>query len=228
MHSPHPAPTTPPEAGPPAGPVRTGSVLVGLFAVLLFLVTIAWSPLIAFDRSVADGLHVWAVEDPGLVRVNRVLSDWVWDPWTMRALIAVAVVWLWWRSERLLAVWVAATSAVGTFLQQGLKSAVGRERPEWPDPVDSAHFSAFPSGHAMTAMVTCVTVLWLLRRHGVEGQWWLWAVVVAVLSVVGVGLTRLYLGVHWPTDVLGGWLLGAGWVAFSVTAYERTVLSRQH
>ena len=59
------------------------------------------------------------------------------------------------------------------------------------------------------------------------GRRWLWAVVAAAVSVIGVGFTRLFLGVHWPTDVLGGWLLGAGWVAVVIVAYERAVLSRQ-
>ncbi len=227
MHSPHSAPTTPPAPDPPAGPVRSAAVFTALSAVLLVLVAVSWSPLMSFDRTVADGLHAWAVGEPGLVRANRVLSDWAWDPWALRALIAVAVVWLWRRRERLLAVWIAAASALGTLIQQTIKAAVGRERPRWPDPVDSAHFAAYPSGHAMTAVIGCGLLLWLLDRQGVTGRRWLWAVVAAAVSVIGVGFTRLFLGVHWPTDVLGGWLLGAGWVAVVIVAYERAVLSRQ-
>lgn len=176
------------------------------------------------DRTVADALHRRAVAEPGLVHANRILTDWAWDPWTMRALITVAVVALWWRGERLLAGWVAATSLLGTLVQQGLKSAVGRERPQWPDPVDSAHYAAFPSGHAMTATVSCGLLLWLLRRYGVGPRLWRTALVVACVSVVGVGLTRLYLGVHWLSDVVAGWLLGVSLVAFAIAGfawYER-------
>ncbi|MFD9221691.1 phosphatase PAP2 family protein [Streptomyces sp. NPDC060064] len=227
MYSRRPAPSTPPAHDPVAVPARTGAVLAVVSVVLVVLVAVSWAPLVSFDRTVADRLHHWAVTEPGLTRVNRVLTDWVWDPWAMRALIAAAAAWLWWRGERLSALWVAVTSAVGTFVQQGLKYAVGRERPQWPDPVDSAHYAAFPSGHAMTAMVTCGLLLWLLRRHGVDGPLWHWSVAAAVVSVAGVGLTRLYLGVHWPSDVLGGWLLGASLVALSAAAYERVVLSRK-
>jgi undecaprenyl-diphosphatase len=202
-------------------------VFAALSAVLLILVAVSWSPLTSFDGTVAEELHRSAVDEPGLTQVNRVFSDWVWDPWTMRALTAAAFVWLWWLRERLLALWIAVTSAVGTFVQQGLKSAVGRERPQWPDPVDSAHYSAFPSGHAMTAMVTCMLLLWLLRLHGKGGWLWRLSVAVAVVSVAGVGLTRIYLGVHWPSDVLGGWLLGACAVTLSIALYERVVLSRR-
>ncbi|MFE7112274.1 phosphatase PAP2 family protein [Streptomyces sp. NPDC057575] len=202
-------------------PFKTGAVCALLALVVLILVAVRWSPLMTLDRTVADALHRRAVAEPGLVHVNRILTDWAWDPWTMRALITVAVVALWWRGERLLAVWVAATSVLGTLVQQGLKSAVGRERPQWPDPVDSAHYAAFPSGHAMTATVSCGLLLWLLRRYGVGPRSWRTALAVACVSVVGVGLTRLYLGVHWLSDVLAGWLLGVSLVAFAIAGFAR-------
>ncbi|MEV8457241.1 phosphatase PAP2 family protein [Streptomyces sp. NPDC052095] len=204
--------------------LRAGTACGLLFLALLALVAVRWSPLMDLDRAVADTLHRRAVTEPGLVHVNRILTDWVWDPWTMRALIAVAVVALWWRGARPLAGWVAATSLLGTLAQQGLKSAVGRERPRWPDPVDSAHYAAFPSGHALTAVVGCGLLLWLLRRYGAGPRLWRGALAVAGVSVVGVGVTRLYLGVHWLSDVLGGWLLGAALVGLSVAGfawYER-------
>ncbi|MFI1393816.1 phosphatase PAP2 family protein [Streptomyces sp. NPDC020681] len=225
MHSPRPAPGTPPARR--LTPVRTCAALAVLSAVLLVLVAVSWSPLMSLDRTVANGLHDWAVDEPGLVRLNRLLTDWVWDPWTMRALLAVAVVWLLVRREWLLATWVAVTSAVGTFVQQGLKAAVGRERPQWPDPVDSAHYAAFPSGHSMTATVSLILLLWLLGRHLAEGRWWRWGLAAAVVSVVGVGFTRLFLGVHWLSDVVGGTLIGACWAAVSIIAYERVVLNRK-
>ncbi|QDY75519.1 phosphatase PAP2 family protein [Streptomyces qinzhouensis] len=225
-------PGPPPEPARPPGEraaARTGLVLAALSAVLLWLVAASWSPLLSFDRSVANALHRRAVREPDLVHANRILTDWVWDPWTMRALIAVAVLWLWWRRERLLSLYIAAAVVLGTVIQQSLKAAVGRERPRWPDPVDSAHYAAFPSGHAMVAAVVCVLLLWLLRRHGVRGRAWTAAVTAAAVSVLGVGLTRLYLGVHWPSDVLGGWLMGTGWALLAVAAFpwvERRVRSR--
>ncbi|MEE1801228.1 phosphatase PAP2 family protein [Streptomyces sp. NPDC101062] len=239
----HPPPTSaartpspPPSAPPPSprprrtrwlGPGRTAALLTVAAGLLTALVAARWGPLIAFDRTVAEGLHRPAVAEPGLTRANRLLTDWIWDPWTMRLLAAVAVVAVWLRGERLLALWVAAASALGAAVSQGLKWAVGRERPQWPDPVDSAHFAAYPSGHAMAATVTCGLLLWLMWRHGV-GRWpWRAAVAVAAVSVVGVGITRLWLGVHWSSDVLGGWLLGGAVVAFSIALFRRVTLSRE-
>jgi undecaprenyl-diphosphatase len=192
-----------------------------LSAVLLALVAAEWGPLISFDRTVADTLHDSAVRSPAITETNRILSDWVWDPWTMRVLVAVGVVWLWWHGERLLAVWTGVVSALGSAVQQVLKAAVGRDRPWWPDPVDSAHFAAFPSGHAMTAAITCGLALWLMARFGVGRGPRTAVLAVGAVSVLGVGLTRVYLGVHWASDVLGGWLLGVCLVALAVLAYER-------
>ncbi|MGW2344292.1 phosphatase PAP2 family protein [Streptomyces sp. NPDC001661] len=204
-------------------PVRALATALALPSVLLLvLVALRWSPLMGLDRDIARSLHGRALAEPGVTHVNRVLTDWVWDPWTMRLLCAVIVLVLVWRlRDLLLAGWVAATCLVGTLLQQGLKATVDRPRPVWRDPVDSAHYAAFPSGHAMTATVVCALVLWLLRRYGAGRTLWRTALALAVVSVLGVGLTRLWLGVHWPTDVLAGWLLGALTVVLSTAAYEK-------
>ncbi|WMX48239.1 phosphatase PAP2 family protein [Streptomyces roseicoloratus] len=203
--------------------MRISAVVSGALAVLLLvLVAVGWPPLLSFDRDVAEALHRSAVAEPGVTRLNRILSDWVWDPATWRALVTVAVVVLWWRRERLLALWVAATVLTAWGVQQGLKALTGRDRPGWPDPVDSAPFASFPSGHAMTAAVGCGLLLWVLALHWREG-WRGWGMLtgLAVVSVLGVGWTRVYLGVHWPSDVLAGWLLGWCCVAVAIVTYRR-------
>ncbi|WP_406729902.1 phosphatase PAP2 family protein [Streptomyces sp. GD-15H] len=190
--------------------------------LLLLLVGAEWRPLVGVDGDLARTTHRWAVDEPGLTQTARVLTNWVWDPWTMRLLAgAVALLLVFRYAARWTAVWLVVTCAVGTVLQQVLKAAVGRARPVWPNPVDSAHYAAFPSGHAMTATVVCGLLLWLLHRHGVSRAVWVGAVTVAALSVGGVGLTRVWLGVHWATDVLGGWLFGALVVAVAVRAHQR-------
>lgn len=194
----------------------------GLALILLVLVAAEWSPLFAFDRSVDEALHRHALAHPGLTRVNRVLSDWVWDPWTLRALAVVVALLLLRRGHRRLALWVVGTLLAAAGVQQGVKALVGRERPVWREPVDTASFAAFPSGHAMTAAVVCGLLLWVFALVGRE-PWYGWgtAVGLAVVSVLGVGWTRVHLGVHWPSDVLAGWLMGWWCVAVAVVAYRR-------
>ncbi|MDQ1043284.1 phosphatase PAP2 family protein [Streptomyces sp. V4I2] len=218
---------TPPVESPPRPPAyrgaaRAAGILALCSALLIALVAAEWHPLSTLDGDIADTTHRWAVDDPDVTQTSRILTDWVWDPWTMRILCAVVVVWLVWRHAAWwTAGWLAVTAALGTVLQQGLKAVVGRPRPVWPDPVDSAHYAAFPSGHALTATVVLGLLLWLLHHHGADRILWRAAVTVAVISVVGVGLTRVWLGVHWPSDVIGGWLLGAMVVALAVTVHQR-------
>ncbi|MBB5935418.1 phosphatase PAP2 family protein [Streptomyces zagrosensis] len=200
----------------------TGAVCLALLAALLPLVAMEWGPLMSADRDLASELHRSAVMHDGWTRTNRILSDWVWDPWAMRALLAAVAGWLLCTRRWPVALWMAATAAIGTALQQGLKAAVGRDRPRWPDPVDSAHYAAFPSGHALTATVTCGLLLWLLWVGNVRLVWWRAAAAAALVSVLGVGFTRLYLGVHWPTDVLAGWLIGSALVAGAIPLYPQT------
>ncbi|MEU7031123.1 phosphatase PAP2 family protein [Streptomyces sp. NPDC046275] len=203
--------------------MRISAVVTGALGVLLLvLVAVGWSPLLSFDREVSAALHRDAVAHPGLTRLHRVLTDWVWDPWTMRALTLLAVVWLLRRREHLLALWLTVGTLLAWLFQQGLKAAVGRERPRWPDPVDSAPYAAFPSGHAMAATVACGLLLWVLALHWREGRpGWGTLSGVAVVSVLGVGWTRVYLGVHWPSDVLAGWLFGWCCAAATIVTYRR-------
>ncbi|MES4891821.1 phosphatase PAP2 family protein [Streptomyces sp. NPDC096012] len=212
---------SPPRPHPP----RTASLVAGVLgvcaALLLVLVAVRWHPLFAVDGAISRTTHRWAVGDRGVTRAFRVLTDWVWDPLTMRLLCAAAAVWLVWRRAAWwTAVWLAVTCALAAILQQSVKAAVDRPRPVWRDPVDSAHYAAFPSGHAMTATLVCGLLLWLLHRLGVSRALWRTAVAAALVSVVGVGVTRVWLGVHWPSDVVGGWLLGALSAALAVVVYE--------
>ncbi|MFI5673765.1 phosphatase PAP2 family protein [Streptomyces cellulosae] len=225
---------TPPVDSPPRRPAhraaaRAAGALALCSTLLLVLVAAAWPPLISIDEDIARTTHRWAVDERGVTHAFRILTDWVWDPWALRIVVAAVVVWLVWRrADWWTAAWLTVTCALGTLLQQFLKSAVGRSRPVWSDPVDTAHYAAFPSGHAMTAMVVCGLLLWLLHRNGVARALWITALAVSVVSVVGVGVTRIWLGVHWTTDVIGGWLLGALTVALAIAVFERPRGHRSH
>ncbi|WAL94058.1 phosphatase PAP2 family protein [Streptomyces sp. Je 1-369] len=213
------APTDTPTRPPGARAALIAAVLCVLSLLLLLLVSLEWGPLLTLDGDIARTTHRWAVDESGITRVSRILTDWVWDPWTMRALCAVVVIRLALRGAWRPALWLTGTCAVGSALQQGLKAAVDRPRPVWPDPVDSAHYAAFPSGHAMTAVLVCGLLLWVLHMYGARPALWRTCLALAALSVVGVGVTRIWLGVHWASDVVGGWLLGALMVALAIATY---------
>ncbi|MFI8086324.1 phosphatase PAP2 family protein [Kitasatospora sp. NPDC086009] len=101
--------------------------------------------------------------------------------------------------------------AAGQLLRQGLMHAFGRPRPPRTDWAFTASGFAFPSGHAFTsALCAGLLALAVARAHPRAARA---AVVTAALFAGSIGLSRIYLGVHWPLDVLGAWLLAAGCLA---------------
>jgi membrane-associated phospholipid phosphatase len=208
LETPSPPCDAPSRRRPLAHRLRTPLLLCLAAGAVIALVRLDWGPVHSVDAGVARWLHARALAHPAWTETNRIFSQWVWDPWTMRALLALAVLWLWLGSRWALGLWCAATAAVGSGVQQALKAVIGRERPRWHHPVATAHYAAMPSGHAMTAAVVCVLLLWLARRAGVGRRVWAAALAAAWVSVAGVSFTRLALGVHWLTDTLAGALLG--------------------
>ncbi|WEH38369.1 phosphatase PAP2 family protein [Streptomyces sp. NBC_01218] len=189
------------------------------FALLLVLVEGHWQPLRRLDSSAALRLHRTALDHPAWTSTLRFLSDWVWDPTTLRTLVALLTAWLLWRRAWRLASWAAVTTVAGGLIGLLVKTVVERTRPSLEDPVARAPGFSFPSGHAMTA-TTSFAVLLLVLLPMVPRAWRAVCWGVAVLSVLGVGFTRVALGVHWFSDVVGGWLLGSAVVALTGWAFE--------
>jgi undecaprenyl-diphosphatase len=111
------------------------------------------------------------------------------------------------------ALFVLLTLGGGQLLLSLLKLAVDRPRPEIVSHLVEVLTLSFPSGHAMGAALTYGTLAALACRFapGRASRICLWAV--AVLATLLVGISRVYLGVHWPSDVLAGWCAGAAWAA---------------
>lgn len=111
--------------------------------------------------------------------------------------------------------WLVAFSvAGGTLLSQALKWGFDRPRPDLVPHGMSVYSQSFPSGHAMLSAVVYLTLGALLARTQPRIRMKVFLLGSAIALTVIVGISRIYLGVHWPTDVLGGWALGAAWAAF--------------
>lgn len=189
----------------------TAAALGAGFLVLAVLVAAAWAPLVRLDGQLAVGLHRWALADPALVTglawVSTVLAPW---PWRGAVLVLAVVLAL--RGQRRLGGWALATMLGAGLLGALAKLAVGRVRPVLPDPVATATGLSFPSGHALNSAVGALLVVLVTgRRLGTAGR--VAAGLLAGLLVLAVGVSRIGLGVHYLSDVLGGWLLAGAWVA---------------
>lgn len=111
-----------------------------------------------------------------------------------------------------LALLMVAAVAGGMLLSNLLKSGFDRPRPDI-DHAARVFTASFPSGHATLAAVTFLTLGALLTRVNADRRVKLYFIAVAVLLTLIVGLSRVYLGVHYPSDVLAGWCIGSAWAA---------------
>jgi undecaprenyl-diphosphatase len=200
--------------------VLGGAALFALavpFGLLLLLVEARWAPLRRLDEGARDILHGYAVGHPGYVLVLKALSFGGSTQVYLPLLALTAVVLVVFRRSRL-AVFALVTYVGGGVINPAAKGMIGRARPVLPDPVSHAGGWSFPSGHAQAAVVTALVMLIVLLpvlprvlgRIAIGG---------AITVVLGIGFSRIGLGVHYVSDVLAGYALGAAWVAVSAACF---------
>ena len=128
-------------------------------------------------------------------------------------LTAATLGYLWLQGMRQAAVYLLVAIGGGLLVSLALKAGFHRPRPDLISHGSMVYTSSFPSGHSMLSAIVYLTggaMLALLhRRRAVR----VYILACAVLATVLVGISRVYLGVHWPTDVLAGWSAGAAWAA---------------
>ena len=116
---------------------------------------------------------------------------------------------------------LSGSIALGALFNQILKLIFRRPRPDVPRLVEQSGYS-FPSGHAMSSVIFYGLAAYLLVRHGRFRGRYLFAGFVAVLVPL-IGLSRIYLGVHYASDVLAGFILGAGWLVIAARVSDRII-----
>ena len=123
------------------------------------------------------------------------------------------------------ALFVLTASVGGWLLNTGLKSVFQRARPDVVPHLYDVMTLSFPSGHAATSAAVYLTLGALLMRVAKRPITKIYCMAVALIATFTIGLTRIYLGVHYPTDVLAGWLIGLSW-ALACWVLERAIERR--
>ena len=199
-----------------------------LFAIAFLLVAIPFGllldqvkndrSLIALDTSAANHLHDWVRGSESLVQNLKILTFFGSPVW-FYIIVTPAALWVWRRGHVRLAIFLVVTALGGGLLDTVVKETVDRARPSLVDPVATAHGKSFPSGHAMSStfvygalVLVFLPVIGRRYRPLVVGG--------AVLLVLAIGFSRLALGVHYISDVLGGFVLGLAWLAASTAAFS--------
>ena len=205
---------------PRPGHLLTASLLTlvvsgSIFGFLVLRVVGSDGPIGADSRLLRD---VVGHREDWLTPVARVVTNLGAGPLLYAVVITLGVA-LWWRTrEWMLPVCAVALLWAGQAVRVAINHAIGRPRPPrdlWL--VEPGSF-AFPSGHTEMATVGYALAAVLLVRLLSGGRRMVGAVstVAAVLAIM-IGLSRVYLGVHWPSDVAGGWSFGVAWLALAAT-----------
>jgi len=181
-------------------------VLVGLAWLLAASVAYGWHPVTRPDHQVLHRLHHYAVQHPGQTSAWRWITS-IGQPWCWRGAALAAAVPLVVRRRVRAAAYLTLLAVLTVVVSTVVKDLVDRRRPSWDLAVLHLGGPSFPSGHALTSVTLAAGGVAVLRAVGVRR-----AVVIGAAIVLGgfavlVGFSRLVLGVHYLSDVVGGWLM---------------------
>jgi YegS/Rv2252/BmrU family lipid kinase len=202
------------------GRLLAGAVLS--LVVVAVLAVVVWTdvpPLDRVDNSLGRGPQGWTFDHPGVVdtllAVEFLFGTLMMTIYTGLAALALAV-----RKHVRAAAWTIGVMLGASLTTSFLKAGLHRHRPVWEDPVQTLKSYSFPSGHssgiAAAAGVAIVLTLMLVRRRSLRRS----LVGLALTLAFVVGMDRILLGVHNPSDVLAGWAVGAFWVCAGALVFD--------
>jgi undecaprenyl-diphosphatase len=190
-----------------------------LFGVLLVLVRLQWFPLESVDHGLAATLNRAVAGHRPLVLVLGFITR-LGSHAILIWLVAIATVLLIVRRRYRLATFLVVSGIGSLVLDPALKAAVGRLRPVVAHPVATGGGDSFPSGHALGSVIVYGALL-MVFVPALPGRARKPVIAAVAALVVAIGFTRLALGVHFLSDVLGAWALGIAWLG--VTAYATEI-----
>lgn len=175
-----------------------------------------------FDLSLQTRIHEWA--SPSLTRCMLALT-WIGSIKIFATSLAVVLLFLLQRKRHHAVVLLALTMLGAFALNETLKLHFHRPRPHVLWSIGDEHTFSFPSGHSLFSLVLYGTLSYLALHHAATLTRRLSILAPAILLILGIGLSRIYLGMHFPSDVLAGYVTGALWLGTIIaidSAWHRT------
>jgi undecaprenyl-diphosphatase len=187
------------------------------FAALALAVTrTGWLP--ALDDRIEEAVHEYAVAAPGLVTAFRIITWFGTFPAFVGLSVLVVGVLVAVRRPDQALLWVVAMIGIGVWIES-LKDFYDRPRPSFDPPLAVERSYSFPSGHAAASAVAYGLLGHMAgRRWPTRRRWALFAGLGAFVLLIG--FSRIFLGVHYLSDILAGYALGLAWLALCVQAGE--------
>lgn len=179
-------------------------LLIAVATVLILLLETFGGLTYPLDVAAIRASGPWRVANPGATGAI-ILYTHLGSAIALLTMTALGAWWLWRRRERARAAALLAAVLGGRLGIEALKLIVDRPRPSLDLHPVVVHSQSFPSGHAGNSMITFLALAVFVAPE----RWRVPAVVAAVAASLAMGATRPLLGVHWPSDVLAGWIYGA-------------------
>jgi undecaprenyl-diphosphatase len=189
-----------------------------VFAVLLIFVRTQWAPLETLDHGLAADLNNGVSGHTLLVNVASVVS-WFGSNGVLWCVVLAGAVIAGVRGRYRLAIYLLAAGAGALVLDPVLKALVGRVRPVVPHPVSYGTGNSFPSGHSLGSMI-CYGALLLVFLPVIAPRFRTVSRIVVGVLITAIGVSRVILGVHYLSDVVGAWAVGVAWLGLTAYAFE--------
>lgn len=186
--------------------------IVSLAAIWLSMLLLGTRSM---DRTIYEGLY--AGHRPMLLTIARALTA-LGEPTVLIGACVLCALWLWSAGRGRLGLSLLLIALIGRGLSEVQKYWVARARPDLQPHLVVVKTQSFPSGHATSSMIFYLALALALTTHS---RWRRPAVIGAVILSLLIGTSRVMLGVHWPSDVIGGWSFGMLWVLLTLGPAER-------
>lgn len=142
------------------------------------------------------------------------------DSLTLALLVVIATALIWWKGKKLEARWFFICAS-GSFIITAIgKALFGRERPDLIERFVEASSASYPSGHTLRSAVVYALIAVIISQSTFSERAKYCLITMISLLILINGLSRVYLGVHWPTDIIGAWLSAGIWVLSCKLGYE--------